>query len=333
MGKIFAICDLDRLYVKNLVQYINNRQTLPLKLQAFTSPELLKEYAGKHELELLLISTEAMDEEIAKLPIGKIVLLTEDGMIEVKGFATVNRYQASGNLVREVMQHYGTGNMAVALAAAKLATTRLIGVYSPVKRCGKTSLALALGQVYAEKSRVLYINLEDFSGFRELLQRDYRMDISDLIYFYREEKESAIMRAEQMAEKLKNIEYLPPAACTADIRAVKAEEWSEWILLLLQSKYDVIIVEPGEFVEGVEEILSLCDKIYAPVLDDAISRAKLLDYENYLLLSGWEALKGRIKRQTMPSDDGRKETGVLEYMESDEIKRIAEQLVREEEHD
>ena len=333
MSKIFAICDLDRLYVKNLMQYINNRQSLPLKLQAFTSTELLKEYAGKHEIELLLISTEAMDEEILKLPIGRIVLLTEDGMVEVKGFPSVNRYQASGSLVREVMQHYGAGNMTIALAAAKLATTRLIGVYSPIKRCGKTSFALALAESYAKKNKVLYVNLEDFSGFREMLSRDYRMDISDLIYFYREEKDSAIARAEQMAEKLGNIDYLPPAACPADIRAVRTDEWREWLLLLLQSRYDVIIVEPGEFVEGLEEILSLCDKIYVPTLEDKISRAKIADYETYLILSGWESLKGRMKRQIMPTGKGNTEDGVFEYMNSDEMKELAEQLVREETHD
>lgn len=333
MGKIFAICDLDRLYVKNLVQYINKRQTLPLQMQAFTSPELLKEYAAKHEIELLLISTEAMDEEITRLPIGKIVLLTEDGMLEIKGFPTVNRYQASGNLVREVMQHYGTGNMAVALAAAKLVTTRLIGVYSPIKRCGKTSFALALGEAYAGKSRVLYVNMEDFSGFREMLQRDYRMDISDLLYFYREEKESAIVRAEQIAEKLGGMEYLPPALCPTDLRAVRTDEWREWLLLLLQSKYDVIIIEPGEMVEGVEEILSLCDKIYVPVRNDKISAAKLADYEKYLLLSGWESLKGRMKRQMMPDDNEDKDAGVLDYMASDEMRRLVRMVLQEEEND
>lgn len=329
MSKTFAICDLDRQYVKNLVQYINNRQTLPLRLQAFTSPELLKEYAGKHEVELLLISTEAMDEEIAKLPISRIVLLTEEGMVAVRGLPSVNRYQASGTLVKEVMQHYGMEGMAEALAAAGSAATRLIGVYSPIKRCGKTSLALALGEAYAAKSRVLYINLEDFSGFREMLGREYRMDISDLIYFYREEKEGTAARAEQMAEKLRGMDYLPPAVCPADLRAVRAGEWREWLLLLMQSRYDVIIVEPGELVDGVEEILSLCEKIYVPVRGDRVSRAKLSDYENYLILSGWESIKSRMKRQPMPSEDADETMGVLEYMDSDGMRQLAGQLVQE----
>lgn len=332
MSKIFAVCDTDRLYVKNLIQYINSRQNIPLKLQAFTSTELLKEYAAQNNIELLLISTEAMDEEIAGLSIGKIVLLTEDGAVGVKGFPTVNRYQASGNLVQEVMQYYGTGNLAVAYAAAKLATTQIIGIYSPIKRCGKTTFALALGEEYAKNKHVLYINLEDFSGFRALFNREYRMDISDLLYFYREEKQGMLNRVEEIAERLHFLYYLPPAMCPADMKSVQPEEWREWFLLLMQSKYEVIIVEPGECIYGLEEILALCNKIYMPILEDKISLAKLKEYEDYLLLSGWESLNNKIQKQPMVVDR-EEEKGILEYMESEEMRRIIEKILREEGND
>lgn len=332
MSKIFAVCDTDRLYVKNLIQYINSRQNIPLKLQAFTSTELLKEYAAQNNIELLLISTEAMDEEIAGFSIGKIVLLTEDGAVGVKGFPTVNRYQASGNLVQEVMQYYGTGNLAVAYAAAKLATTKIIGIYSPIKRCGKTTFALALGEEYAKNKHVLYINLEDFSGFRALFNREYRMDISDLLYFYREEKQGMLNRVEEIAERLHFLYYLPPAMCPADMKSVQPEEWREWFLLLMQSKYEVIIVEPGECIYGLEEILALCNKIYMPILEDKISLAKLKEYEDYLLLSGWESLNNKIQKQPMVVDR-EEEKGILEYMESEEMRRIIEKILREEGND
>ncbi len=343
MNKIFAICDTDRLYVKNLIQYMNSKQKIPLKLQAFTSPELLKEYAARNGIELLLISADAMDEEIAGLEIGKIVVLTEDGAVGLKGFPSVNRYQASGSLVQEVMAHYESGNLAVAYAAAKMATTHLIGVYSPIKRCGKTAFSLALCAAYARSSRVLYVNLEDFSGFRSLLQREYRMDISDLLYFYREEKQGMLGKIEEVTEKLSNISYLPPAMCPADIKSVQPEEWKEWFMLLLQSQFEVIIVEPGDCVNGLEEILALCSRIYMPVRKDITSAAKLKEYEEYLQLAGWDGLAGKIVRQPMPvieepldreaiEADGVTEKGVFEYMESEELRQLADQLVREEEY-
>lgn len=333
MSKIFAICDPDRSYVKNLMQYINSHQNIPLKLQAFTSPELLKEYAAGHSIELLLISAEAMDEEIAGLAIGKIVVLTEDGIVDLKGFPSVNRYQASGNLVQEVMQHYSVGNLALAYTAAKLAATRLIGVYSPIKRCGKTAFALAYAEACARGGQVLYVNLEDFSGFRSLFGQEYRTDVSDLLYFYREEKQGMLKKIDEAAKKLHDMYYLPPAMCPSDMKSVQPEEWREWFLLLLQSRYEVIVVEPGDGVNGVEEILSLCNRIYVPVLEDRISEAKLKEYEDCLLLSGWDSLSGRMKRLTVPAHTGGRETGLPEYMESEEMQRFAENVLWEEEHD
>lgn len=333
MAKIFAICDLDSHYVKNLIQYINSRQNIPLKLQAFTSPELLKEFARQNSIELLLVSAEALDEEIAGLAISKIVVLTEDGAVDLKGFPAVNRYQASGSLVQEVMQYYGTGNLAVAYAAAKLASTRLIGVYSPIKRCGKTSFAMALGEAYARNRKVLYVNLEDFSGFRGLFQREYRMDISDLLYFYREEKQGMLNRIEEVAQRLHSMYYLPPAMCPADLRSVRPEEWREWFLLLLQSSYEIIIIEPGDCINGMEEIFSLCNKIYMPVREDKISQAKLEEYSNYLILAGWECLTSRIQRQLMPQLEEAQDKGILEYMEAEEMRWMTERILREEEHD
>lgn len=332
MGQIFAICDTDRLYVKNLMQYISSRQSVPLRLQAFTDPELLKAFARVNNVGLLLISLEAMDEEIAELPIGRIVLLTEDGAIDLKGMPSVNRYQASANLVREVMEHYSTDNLAAAYTAVKLASVQLIGVYSPIRRCGKTALALALGEAYARERRVLYVNLEEYSGFRALMEREYRLDISDLLYFYREEKQGMLKRVEEAAEKQGNLYYLPPAVCPTDLRALSPEEWREWFQLLQQSSFETIIVEPGECINGLEDILSMCHKIYMPTLGDRVSEAKLKDYESCLLLSGWESLKGRIQRQVMPQLSGAAGWGLKEYKEAEEVKRIAEQLIRENGH-
>ena len=39
---------------------------------------------------------------------------------------------------------------------------KVLGVYSPVGRCLKTSFALTMGKLLAQEERVLYPNLEEF---------------------------------------------------------------------------------------------------------------------------------------------------------------------------
>ena len=58
-----------------------------------------------------------------------------------------------------------------------------LGVYSPVGRCLKTSFALTMGKLLAQEERVLYLNLEEFSGLSVLMKEEYKSDLSDLLYF------------------------------------------------------------------------------------------------------------------------------------------------------
>ena len=48
-----------------------------------------------------------------------------------------------------------------------------MGVYSPVSRCGKSALALTLAQALGRNFSVLYMNLEEYSGFSRLVDGGY----------------------------------------------------------------------------------------------------------------------------------------------------------------
>ena len=108
--------------------------------------------------------------------------LSENGVAE-EGEAVVYKYQASDDLLREVMSWYRPQEIPVLMTAAGR-RSRITGVYSPIGRCGKTSFALTLGQVLAREEKVLYITLEEFSGLSALTGTVYTGGLSDLLYYY-----------------------------------------------------------------------------------------------------------------------------------------------------
>ena len=65
--------------------------------------------------------------------------------------------------------------------------SQIIGVYSPVGRCGKSSFAFTLGQVLAREEKVLYITLEEFSGPFGADRTVYTGGLSDLYYYTQRE--------------------------------------------------------------------------------------------------------------------------------------------------
>ena len=143
---IFAVCDLEASYAYNLMEAIDERQGMSFEVQAFTNVEGLISYARERHIELLLISAAAMCGELLKLSIGKIMILSEgEKKKELSDYPCIYKYQASDQLIAEVMNYYAVE--AVPAPAAMLKKkVEIIGIYSPVGRSLKTSLALTTGR-------------------------------------------------------------------------------------------------------------------------------------------------------------------------------------------
>ena len=152
-------------------------------------------YAEKNPVELLLISAEAMCHEVGELDIGKIVILTEGSTPkELENYTGVYKYQASSDVVREVMACYGAEKaiFPVQLPVLKK-TTEVLGVYSPLGGCLQTCFALTLAQILGKEKNVLYLNLEEYAGFEKLMQKKFSHTLSDLLYFAKQNDPHALL--------------------------------------------------------------------------------------------------------------------------------------------
>lgn len=283
---IFAVCDLDASYACNLMEYLKEKRSTPFEVQAFTNVESLQNFTKTHEIEILLISTRAMCNEIRDLPVNRTIILSEGEQIQdLEEYPFVYKYQSSDQLISEVMEHYAVGRPQVHVFTRNIHPTKLLAVYSPVGRARKTSFALALGEIMAENKKVLYLNFEEFSGFERLFQTSYRSDLSDLIYFARQKEGGLIYKLNSMIQTFHELQYIPPVVSPADIRDVSGAEWMELLQeIVAYCDYDAIILDLSEQVDDLFRILAVCDRIYMPVHDDMFSQAKLMQYEKLLAM-------------------------------------------------
>ena len=301
---ILAICDLEEAYACNLTEYMNERKSTPFDVQAFTNLDSLSEFAAKHHIELLLISTQAMCDEVKKLDIDRIVILSEGELPEhALSEPQVYKYQSSDNLIAEVMNYYAASVPCPqpAVFAGTALKTELVAVYSPLGRLGKTTFALTLGEILAEKKKVLYVNLEDYHGFEGVFTSACRADLSDLIYFARQKEGNIIYKLNGMIQTFHNLDYIPPAFSPCDLRDVGYEEWI-WFLreVGLSGEYDILILDLGYQVDEVYQLLRQCSRIYMPVLEDTISKSKLLQFEKNLNALDCQEVLERLHRLHLP---------------------------------
>jgi cellulose biosynthesis protein BcsQ len=330
--QIFAVCDLEAAYAYQLMESIYAKQGTAFEVQAFTSVKSLIAFAREERIELLLISASAMCDSLLELSIGKIMILSEgERLKELSEYPCIYKYQASDQLIAEVMNHYAADEVPAPEALLKN-RVEIVGIYSPVGRTLKTSFALTYGQLLARERKVLYLNLEEYAGFEGLFDMEYQADLTDLFYFSRLGKGNLIYRLGSLVCHVGNLDYIPPAFCPEDLRDVPIEEWEKLLRDLADySAYDVLILDIGGAAGGILEILKLCGRIYMPVREDGLSLAKLEQFEKILRQKNSGALLEKIRKLKLPfhsSFGGKKD--YVEQLVWGELGDYVRKLIREE---
>lgn len=330
---IFAVCDLEVAYAYHLMEYLGSKKNIPFEIRVFTSTEILLEYARNHSIKVLLITENAMNEEVSKQQIGQIIILSEGVLSEkLKKYPSVYKYQSSQQLIREGMTNYGEicewDGQKISAGKKK---TEIIGIYSPIGRTMKTTFAITLGQILAKSQAVIYINMEVYSGFEFLLNRTYEHTLGDVLYYLHQGTQNIMGKINSMIQTMNNLDYLPPVLSPEDLLQTPIQEWITLFLQLSDySNYETIVLDLGDGLADVLQILELCSKIYVPVRTDPMSQAKLVQFEERLKITGKERVLERMEKIQLPYHRTiQGGTGFLEDLVWSELGDYVRELIRE----
>lgn len=275
-----------------------------------------------------------MCEEMEEQKIGQIMILSEGVVSEdLRKYPSIYKYQSSNQVIREAMVCYGEN---LKNRGRILRTTNreveIIGIYSPVGRTMKTTFALTLGQILAKKKAVLYLNLEEYSGFEYLLEQNYEQNLGDLLYYVRQEGVNLIGKLNGMVQSMNNLDFLPPVLSPADIQQTSFEEWMKLLQEILDhSNYEVVLLDFGDGVSSLYQMLEQCTRIYMPIRTDPMSQAKIGQFENLLRVWGKTAALNRIQKIKLPYHRTiHKGAGYLDDLIWSELGDFVRELIRQE---
>ena len=299
MNYTMAICDSEVEYAYQLVNYLENKKGFPFQVQLFTSIETLKDYSKKKPIFTALISEKDYEGNGEGEEITHLFLLGEKTE-ERQGQIYFNKYQSSDRLIKEILQWTVEKNIITGFTA-KGHGLKMIGVYSPVGRCLKTSFSFVLGQLLSKRSKVLYINLESFSGLGKLLENSFSCDLSELIYYLQNSRESFPCKMGGMIEQCGGLDILPPFDSYLDLVSVTKEEWMK-LLYEIERKgdYEYLILDLSDAIQGLFDILRLCDLVYTLGKENGFAEAKIKQYEEVLKNSSYEDIWQKTKYCKIP---------------------------------
>ncbi len=300
MKKVLAVYDIDQNYAQRLTDYLNRKEKAVFHMIHFTTMKAIEDYTKEHFIHILLISQEAMKPEVKSWNIQKILYLTEMKEItEIDECKAIYKYQSAEYMVRELMDCYEALLPPECKNSKMSEGAFIIGVYSPIRRCMKTSFCLVLGMILAESQKVIYLNLEEMSGLEQILDQSFDADLSDALFYYSED--CLNKHIDSVISKVGKLDFIPPVRYIADKEAVNMENFLGLIQELRKEKhYDVIIIDVADGGPSLNGILKICKKIYMPVCTDWISKSKIEEFEHIMEIIGEQAILKRIEKLELP---------------------------------
>ncbi len=329
--KILALCDPEEDYAGQLAAYLQSHKEFPWEVQVYTGIAELTGSGRAEEIDLLVVAESIYQPELP-VEAPATVLLNESGLIRWSCLKNVDKYQPAENVLKELLGIYieKEENFFPRLETGR--RTKIVGMYSPVRRCLQTSFALTYGQILAEKHQTLYLNFEHYAGIPELLPDEKGRDMSTLLYYMKSDREKFALRMKVLVQKKGRLDYIAPAYMGQNLIYITAQEWQQFLWKIGESgEYDYVILDLSENMQGLLEILRKCCRVYMLVREDPVARCKIDQYEQILSLYEYEDVKEKTRKCHLPLFHQLPDQ-IEQYTRGDLAKYVRE-LIEEEESD
>lgn len=293
---LLVILDREEDFLYGITSYFQEKLGRSFEICSFHTKEALLSFAEKKkkEIDVYLGSKCIYGEEWKRLQIKQAIYFAEGEQVEEPDEKVIYKYQSAEHIMKEFLQTcclsqriYRTGI---------LNDTKILGVYSPLGRCGKTTFALVLGQQLAQHYKVVYVNLEEWSGFQRIIGEYNGLDISDLIYYIKQGKAELATYINGMLVEINCLRIIPPVKLAPDIQELGEEVNSLLQEIIKSDTYDVMIVDFGRQIKSMLSALVNLEKLYIPVLEDSVSQAKLQEFFQFLRTSEYAEMEKKIKQ-------------------------------------
>lgn len=294
-SKRLIICDPEKGYAEALGMFLSQKRELSLQVQVYTSLDNMRK-TWEEPLDCLLISEDFPAKEREKVSARDVFLLTQKQEQQTEERETaLYKYQPGEKILAILLDSWRMeGGREVFRQPSGKKNGRILGVFSPVHRIGKTSSALRLGEELAASQNVLYLNLEVYGGKGGHFEEGGQT-MADVIYYARQEQGNLGLVLTTMVRHRNGLDYILPMPMSEDVKSIGAEEWRELALRILrESLYETVILDIDDAIPGVYTLLEICEQIYMPEAEDPYAQAKIRQFREEAELLGREDILEKI---------------------------------------
>lgn len=300
--KVFAVCDTEQDYAKRLSERMKRESKIFEQIQVFGTPDAVFEYHEKAGIDGLIISESFIDADISdkllKSGISKIYLLSSERNENtlMSEYTCIYKYQAASEVIKKILHASenivavnGMGN------SDKKRKTEVIGVFSPVHFVEKSIWALIAGLIIAKERRTLYLNMERYAGFGEILGEKHDADLSEVFY--------SVMNGQNISfENYKGLSYAAPVRFSQEFDGMPPEEIYKCVEKIVEMADENKIAEKTVILDfsgsssAHLQLCGLCEKIFLMQRNDSITMASVAVFEKECSITLRDDLQRKLKK-------------------------------------
>lgn len=292
MDRDICFFEPNKKWASRLIDYWSSHGMEQYTIHYYSDEELFLEKFPKLSFSLWILDVR-LKERLDEYPKGQVIWLTED----IEDVNAVFKFRSAAVLLQTVLGYLGKSPF----TDCKSTGTQIISFYTPVRRSMQTTFAITLSHLLARKGRVLYLNLEGYSGFEYLLSGHYTKDISDFIYHFNHSKDKNPIVITNFIYKLGEVDMIPPVLNPANLLDISGQMWESVLDFLTKcGLYDYIVLDMGDFVRGAFEMLRMSHSIFSLVPDEERAMAKWQQYQTLLETFELQAILDRTHKIAPP---------------------------------
>lgn len=287
-------------YVNRLNIYLSEKYS-EYNIIYFTNDNKFRDFCkGFKEFGIFIISECCMSDVLQSDVNGEILILVdEDNVDSMDNYNTVYRFQSANNLISYILNYFAE-NVTVNNNKKYLMrdNCKIIGIYSPINRCGKTNLSIELAE--SLKKDVLLINLEEFSDLVDRLNIRGDFTISDLMYFFLKNTDNLSIKLDAVAKEYNNFYLIPPLDNPEDLYDIETDIWINLFLNISNlGKYQFIVLDISNVIRNFKKIFSICSYIFVPFINEKNNLEKLKKFDTYINSKSDNGFNDKIFRISM----------------------------------
>lgn len=289
----------DREYAERFTGCLMKHYRQQLELHIYTEKEALQAAAGG--LDVILMEPCGLENAGISCPIvclgdeeSQVRPGTEEGCVQM-----VEKYQEVNRIVDEIMRQIGDEVRGVQ-HSDKIERVRMFAVYSLSENEYQMPLAVTLASILSERERVLILDLQENSGFSQLVGERQGQGLEELLVM----AESGRFASGQMVSCIGHIEqadYVYPVKNTECLCEAEGTVYQSLIRVLAREMgYQTVILSLGSRFVGFFELLNECQEIYLVKPRGGLAQWRQREFLGELEAHGMEFAGERLHEVALP---------------------------------